>query len=152
MIDRRPLLLAPVLALMTGCGGGPPPPASVDLTVKASPELNPNQAGTPLAVAVRIYSLTGRGRFSTADAFALMERENAVLGDERAGSEEIVMKPGETRKLMLAPKPGVSYLGVAVLFRDIDHARWRALAPIAASGPTKLVLAIGRNTAELEGA
>ena len=147
MIARRLLLMTPALALVASCG--PPPPAVVDLTVKASPDLNRNAAGTPLSVAVRLYSLNDRARFATADAYGLMSRENAVLGDERVGSEEIVVRPGETRKVTMAPKPGVRFLGVAVLFHDIDRAQWRAIAPIAASGTTRLVLAIGSNKAEL---
>jgi len=147
VIARRLLLVTPALALVASCG--PPPPAAVDLAIKASPDLNRNQAGTPLSVAVRLYSLNDRARFATADAYGLMSRENAVLGDERAGSEEIVVRPGETRNVTMAPKPGVRYLGVAVLFHDIDRAQWRAIAPIAASGTTRLVLAIGSNKAEL---
>jgi type VI secretion system protein VasD len=147
VIARRLLLGTPALALVASCG--PPPPAAVDLAIKASPDLNPNAAGTPLSVAVRLYSLNDRARFATADAYGLMSRENAVLGDERAGSEEIVVRPGETRKVTMAPKPGVRFLGVAVLFHDIDRAQWRAIAPIAASGTTRLVLAIGSNKAEL---
>ena len=150
MIARRLLLAAPAVALVASCG--PPPPAVVDLTIKASPDLNRSQAGTPLSVAVRLYSLNDRARFSTADAYGLMDRENAVLGDERAGSQEMVVRPGETRKVTLTPKPGVRYLGVAVLFNDIDRAQWRAIAPIAASGTTRLVLAIGSSKAELESA
>jgi hypothetical protein len=42
----------------------------VDLTIKAGPDLNRSSAGTPLAVAVRLYSLNARGRFSSADAYA----------------------------------------------------------------------------------
>ena len=147
MIGRRLLLGTPALALVASCG--PPPPAAVDLAIKASPDLNRNQAGTPLSVAVRLYSLNDRSRFATADAYGLMSRENAVLGDERAGSEEIVVRPGETRNVTMAPKPGVRFLGVAVLFHDIDRAQWRAIAPIAASGTTRLVLAIGSSKAEL---
>ena len=150
MIGRRLLLVAPPLALLAGCG--PPPPSVVDLAVKAAPDLNRNQAGTPLSVAVRLYSLNDRARFATADAYGLMERENTVLGDERAGSQEIVVRPGESRKVTLTPKPGVHYLGVAVLFHDIDRAQWRAIAPIAASGTTRLALAIGSDKAELEAA
>ena len=150
MTGRRSLLAAPAFALIASCG--PPPPAVVDLTVKASPDLNRNAAGTPLSVAVRLYSLNDRGRFATADAYGLMERENTVLGDERAGSQEIVLRPGETRKVTLTPKPGVRFLGAAVLFHDIDRAQWRAIAPIAASGTTRLVLAIGSSKAELEAA
>jgi type VI secretion system protein VasD len=147
VIARRLLLVTPALALVASCG--PPPPAAVDLAIKASPDLNRNQAGTPLSVAVRLYSLNDRSRFATADAYGLMSRENAVLGDERAGSEEIVVRPGETRNVTMAPKPGVRFLGVAVLFHDIDRAQWRAIAPIAASGTTRLVLAIGSSKAEL---
>jgi type VI secretion system protein VasD len=147
MIARRLMLAAPALALVASCG--PPPPAVVDLTIKAGPDLNRSSAGTPLAVAVRLYSLNARGRFASADAYALMERERTVLGDEGAGSEEIVVRPGETRKVTLAPKPGVRFLGIAVLFRDIDRAQWRVVAPIAESGTTRLVLAIGSNKAEL---
>lgn len=150
MIGRRPLLLTPALALIASCG--PPPPAVVDLTIKASPDLNRNQAGTPLAVAVRLYALNARARFSTADAYAVMERDRTVLGDEGARLEEIVVRPGETRKVTLAPKPDVRFLGVAVLFQDIDRAQWRAIAAVAASGTTRLVLAIGSNKAVLESA
>lgn len=149
MIARRLLLVVPALLLTATCGG-PPAPAMVELTIKASPDVNPNTAGTPVSVAVRLYSLNARGRFASADAYALMDRAAAVLGDESAGSEEIVVRPGETRKLTLTPKAGVQFLGVAVLFRDIDRAQWRAVAPIAASGLTRLALAIGRNTAVLE--
>jgi type VI secretion system protein VasD len=32
---------------------------------------------------------------------------------------------------------------VTAFYRDIDHAQWRADAPIASSGPTKLAADIG---------
>lgn len=151
MIARRLLLVGPALLSVAGCGG-PPAPAVVDLTIKASSDVNPNPAGTPVSVAVRLYSLMGRGRFMSADSYALMDREKATLGDESAGSEEIVLRPGETRKMTLAPKPLVRYLGVAVLFREIDRAQWRAIAPVAASGLTRLALTISHNKAVLESA
>lgn len=149
MIARRLLIVAPALLSIASCAG-PPAPAVVELSIRASGDLNPTAAGTPVSVAVRLYSLNARGRFMSADAYALMDRERAVLGDESAGSEEVVVRPGETRKLTLTPKPGVQFLGVAVLFRDIDRAQWRAIAPIAASGLTRLALVIGRNKAALE--
>jgi type VI secretion system protein VasD len=151
MIARRLLLMGPALLSVAGCGG-PPAPAVVELAVRASPDVNPNPAGTPVSVAVRLYSLMGRGRFMSADAYALMDRDKATLGDESAGSEEIVVRPGETRNMTLAPKPGVRYLGAAVLFREIDRAQWRAVAPIATIGLTRLALTISRNRAVLESA
>jgi type VI secretion system protein VasD len=149
MIARRLLLAGPMLLSVARCGG-PPPPAVVELSIKASADVNPNPAGTPVSVAVRLYSLIARGRFSSADAYALMDRESTTLGDETAGSEEVVVRPGESRKLTLSPKPGVRFLGAVVLFRDIDRAQWRAIAPIATTGLTRLTLAIDRNKAVLE--
>jgi type VI secretion system protein VasD len=149
MITRRLLLAGPALLSVAGCGG-PPAPAVVELSIRASADVNPTPAGMPVSVAARLYSLMGRGRFMSADAYALMDREKATLGDESAGSEEVVVRPGETRNMTLAPKPGVRYLGVAVLFRDIDRAQWRAIAAIAPAGLTRLALTIGRNRAVLE--
>jgi type VI secretion system protein VasD len=152
MIARRKLLLASSVLPLAGCAGGPPAPAVVDLTIKAGANINPNAAGTPVSVAVRVYSLMNRGRFSSADAYALMERESATLGDESAGMEEAVVRPGETRKLTLSPKMGVRYIGVAVLFREIDRAQWRAVAGIAPTGLTRLTLTISGTRADLESA
>jgi type VI secretion system protein VasD len=75
-----------------------------------------------------------------------------VLADEGTRAEEIVVRPGETRNITLAPKPEVRFIGVAVLFQDIDRSQWRAVAAIAPSGLTRLVLFIGSNRATLEAA
>lgn len=47
------------------------------------------------------------------------------------------------------PKPGVRFIGVAVLFRDIDRSQWRMVAPIAESGLSKLVVSLSGNKATL---
>jgi type VI secretion system protein VasD len=149
MIARRLLLAAVPAALsVAGCGGPPPPPV-VDLTIKANPDINPNSAGTPVSVAVRLYSLNAKGRFEAADVYSLMQREAQTLGTESTGVEEVVMRPGETRKVTLMPKSGVRFIGIAVMFRDIDRAQWRVVAPIAESGLTKLAVSISGTKAAL---
>jgi type VI secretion system protein VasD len=150
-MHRRVFLAVPAVAVVAGCAG-PPAPAVMNLSIKASSDLNRNAAGAPLAVAVRLYTLNARARFMTADAFALMDRDRAVLADEGTRAEEIVVRPGETRNITLAPKPDVRFIGVAVLFQDIDRSQWRAVAPIAPSGLTRLVLSVGSNRATLEAA
>lgn len=149
MTSRRSLVFGLGLAPILAACGGPPAPAVVEVQVRASADANRDTGGAPVAVAVRLYALTGRGRFMSADVYALMERERAVLGDESAGSEEIVMRPGESRSIKVMPKPGARYLGAAVLFRDIDRASWRTIAPIAESGTTRLTLQITNNKADL---
>jgi type VI secretion system protein VasD len=142
MTSRRSLLAALAVATVGGCGG-PPDPAVVDLTLSASPDVNGSRS-----VAVRVYGLGATGRFSSATAYTLIDRDT-VLGDEGSRLEEIVVRPGESRKITLMPKPNVRYIGVVVMFQDIDRAQWRGMAAIAASGVTRLKLSLSGNAAQL---
>jgi type VI secretion system VasD/TssJ family lipoprotein len=44
----------------------------------------------------------------------------------------------------------VTAIGVAALFRDIDNAQWRAIAPIASNGATRLAAGIGKGSVTLK--
>jgi type VI secretion system protein VasD len=148
MMTRRAVLTGLAL-LATRCSSAPPPPAVLTLTVIGGPDQNPDAAGHPAPVAVRLFELNGTGKFERADVFALTEREQQILDGDSQGSEEFVVAPGETRNISRELKKGVQFVGVAVLFRDIDHSRWRAEAPVAASGPSKLTLRINGTNATL---
>ncbi len=143
MISRRSLLpLLPAMALVH-CGG-PKPPAVLTLTMIGSADQNPDATGKPAPVAVRIYQLTQTAKFERADVFALTEREQQTLGQDSAGSQEFVVSPAETQTKQFELKTGVQAIGVIVLYRDIDRSQWRAQAPVVTSGPSNLVLNIGK--------
>jgi type VI secretion system protein VasD len=138
-------------AALSGCGGpAPPPPPVLELTVTASADQNPGTDGTPRPVAVHLYQLAATQKFSNADVFALVEHEQATLGPDDLGSNEFVLKPAEKQDVKQALKAGTQALGVVVWFHDIDNAQWRALAPVAASGPSKLVLNVGNLSVSLK--
>lgn len=140
-----------IAVLVAACASPPPPPppATLDLTIMSSPDQNPDTSGRPAPVAVRLYQLTGSGRFERASMLALTENEAQTLGDQSVGSEEIIVKPGETRTIKRELKPGVQFLGAAVLFRDVNHAHCCGLAPVAPHGPTRLMLKMSGVTATL---
>jgi len=144
MTHRRSLLLLPAALLLSRCGPAPKPPAVLTLVITGSPDQNPDPAGKPAPVAVRIFQLTATAKFERSDWTALTEREQATLGQDDAGSEEVVVSPGQTLTKTIQLKPNVQAVGVVVLYRDIDHAQWRADAPVADSGPTKLTLEVGK--------
>jgi type VI secretion system protein VasD len=137
--------------LLAACAAAPPPPPppTLALNVVGGADQNPDPDGHPTPVAVRIYELAGTAAFERADVFALTERTPATLGSDTLGSEEFIVGPGETRAVEHPLKTGVQAIGVVVLFRDIDRAQWRAVAPAAASGPTKLTLQTAGTTVTL---
>ena len=147
MITRRVLL--GILPLLAAQCSSPPPPAVLILTVIGGADQNPGPSGKPTPVAVRLFQLNDPAKFERSDVFALTEREQQTLGAESQGSEEFVLRPGEARTLTRELKKGVQFVGIAVLFRDIDQAHWRAVSPVAASGPSKLTLKINGLTATL---
>jgi type VI secretion system protein VasD len=147
MISRRLLLALP--AILAARCSSPPPPAVLTLTVIGGADQNPDTSGQGATVAVRLFQLKSNAGFERADVFALTEREQQTLGTEGLGSEEFVIQPGESRTITRELKPGAQFIGTAVLFRDIDRARWRGIAPVAASGPSRRPLTITRLTAAL---
>jgi type VI secretion system protein VasD len=138
---RVPIAVAALCAAMAMA----PAPAAVGvLTIVAGADQNPDPAGQPAPVAIRVYELAAGARFERADVFALTEREQQTLGEDDLGSEEFVLSPGETQTVTRELKKGVQLIGAVVLFRDIDHARWRAIAPVGVSGPQRLILRTSR--------
>ena len=164
MIHRRSLLallptLAAPLALLR-CAPPPKPPAVLTLVMMGSADQNPDGGGRAAPVAVRVYQLSGTAKFEQTDVFALKDNEAKTLGTQAAaGSLEYLISPGETKTVKIDLKPMVSSIGVAVMYRDIDHAKWRATAPAAANGPTVYTASVGKlavnldaKTVEVEGA
>lgn len=147
MTTRRALLA--VVALLGVAAAPPPPPAVLTLTIVAGTDQNPDPSGRPAPVAVRLFKLNGTAKFERADVFALTEHEQQTLGTDSQGSEEFVLGPGETRTITRELKKGVQFVGIAVLFRDIDRSRWRVMAPVGVSGPTKLTLRVNGLSATL---
>ena len=149
--SRRTFLLLPVAMLLpaglllTQCSPAPKPPAVLTLTMVGGADQNPDPGGKAAPVAVKVYQLTATAKFNSSDWTALTEREAATLGqDEAAPSQQFVVAPGATQTQTINLKSGVQNVGIIALFRDIDHAQWRAVAPAADSGPTNLTLNIAK--------
>ncbi|HYP62946.1 MAG TPA: type VI secretion system lipoprotein TssJ [Acidocella sp.] len=147
----KKLIAACLLLALTSCGGGAPPPGVVTLTITGSANQNPSSPGDPgNPVPVRIYQLTATGKFQSADVYSLMNNEAPLLGtDEMGASTQLLLSPGQTQTQTINVKPGVTDLGIAVLFQNINQSTWKLVAPVAASGPTKLSVKVDGLTAAL---
>jgi type VI secretion system protein VasD len=143
--SRRNFMLLPAVLLLAQCGPKPKPPAVLTLTMVGGADQNPDPTGAAAPIAVKMYQLSATAKFSSSDWTALTEQEQATLGlEEAAPSQQFVVAPGETQTQTVTLKMGVTNIGIVALFRDIDHAQWRGMAPAADSGPTDLTLTIAK--------
>ena len=145
MNRRRVLLLLPALSLALLLVPKPPPPPPVlTLTMIGSADQNPDAVRQGRAGRGAHLPVDPTAKFERGDVFALTEHEQQTLGQDVAASQEFVLSPGETQTKTFELKQGVQAIGIVVLYRDIDEAQWRADAPAASSGPTKLALNVGK--------
>lgn len=139
------LLLGLILpALMACVTPPPPPPTRVQLTVEASPEANPDPAGRPSPVVVRVYELTGSSSFEEGDFFQLFEQPEATLGSDLRDISDLVIAPGGRETLAKELSPDTRYIGILANFRDIDQAQWREGFVVPANQTTPVTVRVGR--------
>jgi type VI secretion system protein VasD len=137
--------------MLAACSAPPPPPAVLTLNIVGSAKQNPDQAGQGNTVAVRLYQLAATGKFQSTDFYSLTGQEAAVLGaDEMGASEQFLVTPGQSLSETRPLKPAVTAVGLAVLFRDINHSTWKLVVPVAANGPSVVTLRISGIAASID--
>jgi type VI secretion system protein VasD len=126
-------LLAVVLVVGGGCKSSAPkaaPPVPARLNVAARADVNPDEAGRPSPVVLRVYQLKDDAAFRNADFFALFDKEQATLAASLIDRQEFVLAPGDQRNNLEYPISGeAKFLAVAAAYRDIRNADWRVLTP-----------------------
>ena len=123
----RALLLAGGVALAVGCGSSPP---LLHGAISVDPNVNPDRAGRPSPIVVRIYELKSVAAFNGADFFSLFDNEGATLGGELVGREEFQLQPSETRQYRRQLQPDTKFIGIVGAFRDLEQSRWRQTVPV----------------------
>ncbi|KQQ49350.1 type VI secretion protein [Pseudomonas sp. Leaf127] len=138
-------IFAPLIALallLGGCSSKPgEPPAlapveaaedgAITLYLQAAAGLNPGASGQPAPVRVRIFELKNSAAFSRADYFALAERAGDALGADLIDQDEVLVRPGESRRVTRTLNPATRHIGLVVGYREIDRALWRLVLPVA---------------------
>lgn len=144
-VSRRLALacgLALTGALIAGCASKPVV-TPVSITLTAGADANPDARGRASPLTVRIYVLKSPGPFEGADFFSLFEKDQATLGAELVQREEMLLRPGESRKLDLTLPADAKAIGVMAAFRDLDRARWREVRAVEPGKPQTLTVTFG---------
>lgn len=145
---QRWLTLIALLSL-SGCSllSSDPEPTRLDLTLAASDRLNPDQHDRPSPVVLRLFELRHPVAFETADFFSLYERPRDTLAADLLVSEELELRPGETRRLKLLVESG-RHLGVLAAYRELNETRWRQVLTLGPGQRNQAVLLLDHNGIE----
>ena len=153
-----PALCLPAICLLAitlaGCFSKkpkpPPPPPPTKAAIVVARDVNPDSAGRPSPIVVRLYQLKEEGAFNSASYFALADKEQATLGPSLESREEYELQPGQTQELTLKIPPEARYLGVVAAYRDLNNSKWKALSPAPETGlldfvrKHKLIVTVGK--------
>jgi len=123
----------------------PPPPviSRITMNLVAGADANPDARGRASPLTVRVYALKTSGAFESADFFTLFEKDQATLGAEMIQREEMLLRPGDNKKLeMTLPADGKA-LGVIAAYRDLERARWREVRVVEPGKPLVLTINFG---------
>ncbi|RZA29562.1 MAG: type VI secretion system lipoprotein TssJ [Lysobacteraceae bacterium] len=109
------------------------PPRNVALRLHASPKLNVDKRGQPLALAVRLYKLRQKDAFERApySAFLNPQAERESLGADLVEVREIMLVPGQRYEITEKLSRETSHLAVVALFQRPAEQRWRTTAAAA---------------------
>jgi type VI secretion system protein VasD len=142
--QRRQLLLAGIGLTLVGCAASPPAapvqpkivePTNLVITIAARSDVNPDIRGRASPLSLRLFELKSATAFQTADFFALYDRDQATLGGDMLGREELIVRPGETQSITRKANPDTRLVGIIAAFRDLEHSVWRT--SVAVPPPTE---------------
>ena len=117
-----------MLSVVTGCMLGWP--TRIEANIAAAEDLNPDYNGRASPLVVRIYHLKSDLAFNNASFFALYDNDEAELGGDLLGKEEIELRPGQELVYNRELVPETRFVGILAGYRDIENASWRAVAEI----------------------
>jgi type VI secretion system protein VasD len=111
----------------------------VPMSVASRADANPDAAGQPSPVVLRVYQLKTDAVFSRSEFFALFDDEQKVLGSALISRDEFVLTPAENRNLEITLSDDTRFVGAIAAFRDIRNAEWRVLVKTPLRGLTIVV-------------
>jgi type VI secretion system protein VasD len=129
------LCLPIALACLAGCSS-----PRIDLAVASQPNVNPDISNRPSPVIVKTFELRSELNFKQNDFQSLFERPVQTLGADLVAADEMVLVPGEARKVAYHPNAETRFLGVVAGFRYLERAQWRVIKPIDAEEENYIAL------------
>ena len=113
---------------------------NIDISIRATKDVNPDAQGNPSPIVVRFYELTATENFRRADFATLFNDEQATIGEDIVRRDEFELKPEQNRNIVRKAKRGTKYIGVVAAYHNVANIKWRAVISLNPDGTTELVL------------
>lgn len=96
----------------------------VDLTILASPRLNPTESGEARPVQTRIYQLASDVKLNNVDFLDIWKNDKKVLGEDLLKVEEMPIYPDSRTDVRFERNPAALYVAVVSIFRSPKGRSW----------------------------
>ena len=114
---------------------------ATELTIIASPDLNPDQDGRPSPIIIKVFALTDDRQFKREDFLSLYEDPTERLGSDLISSYELKeYSPEESRKEVVPLTPETRFIGIMAEFIQYDRAKSLLILPITPHKTTKYTI------------
>lgn len=146
-----PALLCVAAAMaLSGCSLFGESRTALEASLAASATANPNAAGEPAPVAIRLYELKSRAGFENASFFELFDSDLGTLAADLVERHDFTLEPGGSEDFEIELKDGTAYLGVLAAFRDIDQAEWRQIVEIESGAKNEVEIKLDAKTVRVQ--
>jgi type VI secretion system protein VasD len=137
------MMLAAASAL-AACGmfGGGSKETSVEMTLAAGNQLNPNAQRRPSPVVVRVFDLKTPAGFDAATYEGLFERDRETLAADLVARDEFTLNAGEGKRIERKLAPETKVIAVAVAFRELERAAWRTTVAVKPNTKNRINVAL----------
>lgn len=99
----------------------------VDMTILASPRINPTEKGEPRPVQTRIYQLSTDARLHNADFLEIWKDDKKALGESLIKVEELPVYPDSRTDLKFERDEKALFIAVVSIFRSPKGRSWFTL-------------------------
>ncbi len=121
MLGRSMMILSALL--VSAC-------SSLDTTMSASSDINPDMNGNPSPIAVSIFELSDSSAFIAADFVHLYAEPAGTLGTSLLAERNIMLVPGTTQIVSVPVVKGVKSIAYVAAYQNLANSNWRELVSV----------------------
>ncbi|MBV34984.1 MAG: type VI secretion system lipoprotein TssJ [Rickettsiales bacterium] len=127
----KTIFVAGMALAMVGCSFfGGENGAEVQLNIGVGKQVNPDPSGRASPLVIKVYQLNDKLAFETKDFFSIYDATDKDVKKAIVEQKEYQLNPGHEIHQSLVTNPATQYIGIVAAFRDIEIAKWRAVAKV----------------------